>query len=174
MNDNLHQLRCFGCGARIAGAEALPDFRCAVCGDLFEVEYPGWGQRRGPDRPNPGALKWLWRERKSSAEALDQSGVWRFRELLPILDSFGNAVTLREGNTPLYHLTRASKALGIDQLFAEASGHEPHRLVQRYGHDRGHERGQGARLRVGGLRVDREYLRRRRLMPRAPGCAAWC
>jgi threonine synthase len=125
MNDNLHQLRCFGCGARIAGADAQPDFRCAVCGDLFEVEYPGWGQRRGPDRPNPGALKWLWRERKSSSEALDHSGVWRFRELLPILDSFGNAVTLREGNTPLYHLPRASKALGIDQLFAKHQGMNP-------------------------------------------------
>ena len=125
MNDNLHQLRCFGCGARIAGADAQPDFRCAQCGDLFEVDYPGWLERRGPDRPNPGALKWLWRERRSSAEALDQSGVWRFRELLPILDSFGNAVTLREGNTPLYHLPRAAKALGIDQLFAKHQGLNP-------------------------------------------------
>ena len=125
MNDNLHQLRCFGCGARIAGAEAQPDFRCVACGDLFEVEYPGWGQRRGNDRPNAGALKWLWRERRSSSETLDQSGVWRFRELLPILDSFGDAVTLREGNTPLYHLTRTSKALGIDQLFAKHQGMNP-------------------------------------------------
>jgi len=125
MNDNLHQLRCIGCGARIAGAKALPDFRCSECGDLFEVEYPGWGQRRGPDRPNAGALKWLWRERRCSSEALDHSGVWRFRELLPILDSFGNAVTLREGNTPLYHLPRASKALGIDQLFAKHQGMNP-------------------------------------------------
>ncbi len=125
MNDNLHQLRCFGCGARIAGTAAQPDFRCSVCGDLFEVEYPGWGERRGHDRPNAGALKWLWRERRMSAEALDHSGVWRFRELLPILDSFGDAVTLREGNTPLYHLTRASKALGIDQLFAKHQGMNP-------------------------------------------------
>jgi threonine synthase len=125
MSDNLHQLRCFGCGARIGGAEAQPDFRCALCGDLFEVEYPGWGQRRGNDRPNAGALKWLWRERRCSSEALDNSGVWRFRELLPILDSFGDAVTLREGNTPLYHLTRASKSLGIDQLFAKHQGMNP-------------------------------------------------
>ena len=125
MNENLHQLRCFGCGARIKGAEAQPDFRCAVCGDLFEVEYPGWSERRGPDRPNPGALKWLWRERRCSAEALDHSGVWRFRELLPILDSFGNAVTLREGNAPLYHLTRTSKALGIDQLYGKHQGMNP-------------------------------------------------
>jgi threonine synthase len=125
MNENLHQLRCFGCGAQIKGAEAQPDFRCAVCGDLFEVEYPGWGQRRGNDRPNAGALKWLWRERRSSSEALDRSGVWRFRELLPILENFGNAVTLQEGNTPLYQLTRAGKALGIDQLYAKHQGMNP-------------------------------------------------
>jgi threonine synthase len=125
MSDNLHQLRCFGCGSRIAGAEARPDFRCAQCGDLFEVEYPGWGQRRGPDRPNPGALKWLWRERRCSGEALDASGVWRFRELLPILESFGNAVSLREGNVPLYHLPRAAKALGIDRIFAKHQGMNP-------------------------------------------------
>ena len=105
--------------------DAQPDFRCANCGDLFEVEYPGWSQRGGHDRPNPGALKWLWRERRCSGEALDQSGVWRFRELLPILDSFGNAVSLREGNAPLYHLPRAAKALGIDQLYAKHQGMNP-------------------------------------------------
>ncbi len=133
MNDNLHQLRCFGCGSRISGAQAQADFRCADCGELFEVEYPGWLERRGHDRPNPGALKWLWRERRSSGEApgqaglagLDQSGVWRFREVLPILNSFGNAVTLREGNTPLYHLPRAARALGIDQLYAKHQGMNP-------------------------------------------------
>ena len=125
MNDNLHQLSCFGCGARISGAEAQPDFRCAQCGDLFEVEYAGWSQRHGQNRPNPGALKWLWRERRCSSEVLDQSGVWRFRELLPILDNFGNAVTLREGNTPLYPLKRAARALGVDQLFAKHQGMNP-------------------------------------------------
>ena len=125
MNDNLHQLRCCGCGDRIRGSEAQPDFRCIRCGDLFEVEYPGWAQRSSHDRPNPGALKWLWRERRCNTELLDQSGVWRFRELLPMLDNFGNAVTLREGNTPLYALPRAAKALGIDQLFAKHQGMNP-------------------------------------------------
>jgi threonine synthase len=125
MSDNLHQLRCFGCGVRISGPEAAPDFRCTQCGDLFEVEYPGWLERQGFDRPNPGALKWLWRERRCSSEGLDHSGVWRFRELLPILESFGNAVTLREGNTPLYHLPRAAKSLGIDQLHAKHQGMNP-------------------------------------------------
>ncbi len=125
MNDNLHTLHCIGCGTRIAGVDAQADFRCAQCGDLFEVEYPDWSQRGGHDRPNAGALKWLWRERRCSAEALDQSGVWRFRELLPILESPGNAVSLREGNTPLYRLPRAAKALGIDQLYAKHQGMNP-------------------------------------------------
>jgi threonine synthase len=125
MNDNLHQLRCFGCGDRISGTEASPDFRCTKCGDLFEVEYAGWSPGRGSNRPNPGALKWLWRERRCSSEALDQSGVWRFRELLPILDNYGNAVTLREGNTPLFTLPRTGRALGIDQLFAKHQGMNP-------------------------------------------------
>ena len=61
----------------------------------------------------------------SASESLDHSGVWRFRELLPILESFGNAVTLREGNTPLYHLTRAAKSLGIDQLYGKHQGMNP-------------------------------------------------
>jgi len=125
MNDNLHQLRCFGCGVRIRGDQAGSIFRCADCGDLFEVEYPGWSRSGGTDRPNAGALKWLWRERRASGELLDHSGVWRFREFLPILDSFGNAVTLREGNTPLYHLPRAAKALGVDQIYAKHQGMNP-------------------------------------------------
>jgi threonine synthase len=70
-------------------------------------------------------LKWLWRERRCSGEPLDASGVWRFRELLPILDGFGNAISLREGNTPLYHLPRAAKALGIDRIFAKHQGMNP-------------------------------------------------
>jgi threonine synthase len=125
MNEPLFRLRCFGCGTCITGSEGKPDFRCSECGDLYEVEYPGWKSRKGPDRPNAGALKWLWRERRCSSEALDHSGVWRFREVLPILESFGNAVTLREGNTPLYHLPRASKALGIDQIYAKHQGMNP-------------------------------------------------
>ena len=175
MNDNLHQLRCIGCGARLKGSEAQPDFRCVACGELFEVEYPGWGQRGGPDspnheRPNPGALKWLWRERRSSSETVDRSGVWRFRELLPILDSFGDAVTLFEGNTPLYPLTRAAKALGIDQLYAKHQGMNPTGSFK--------DTGMTAAMSVAGSGASSGWPARRRgirrppwqPMRRAPGC----
>jgi len=75
--------------------------------------------------PNASALRWLWQERRSSTLAVDQSGVWRFRDLLPILKSTDNVVTLREGNTPLYELPRCGKATGIDWLLAKHQGMNP-------------------------------------------------
>ena len=35
---------------------------------------------------------------------LDESGVWRFREILPALHDWNHVITLREGNTPVYEL----------------------------------------------------------------------
>ncbi len=75
--------------------------------------------------PNAGALRWLWRERLESKLPIDRSGVWRFRELLPILLNPDQAVTLREGNTPLYRLDRAAEKLGLEQLYAKHQGANP-------------------------------------------------
>ncbi|WP_446743906.1 threonine synthase [Silvibacterium acidisoli] len=130
MMQDVHQLRCTGC-ARVIGLDELKEnFRCEHCGDLFEVEYPAWSTK--PDAtaekrnvPNPSALRWLWKERRSSTELKDQSGIWRFRDLLPILRDESNIVSLREGNTPLYPLHRAAKALGISQLYAKHQGMNP-------------------------------------------------
>jgi threonine synthase len=57
--------------------------------------------------------------------AVDQSGVWRFRELLPIVKNFDNVVTLREGNTPLYEMPRCAELVGIDWLLAKHQGMNP-------------------------------------------------
>jgi threonine synthase len=79
--------------------------------------------RRGT--PPADALKALWRERKLSLAPMDLSGVWRFREALPILPAGAEAVTLREGNTPIYRLPRCAKSAGVDALFAKHQGMNP-------------------------------------------------
>jgi threonine synthase len=138
MHEASHQLRCIGCGAVILPDAVEKNFRCVDCGELLEVEYPSWSAMGsatgrvvgapipGPRRmPNPGALRWLWQERLQSRLAIDRSGVWRFRELLPIVVHPEKAVTLREGNTPLYRLLKSADALGLDQLYAKHQGMNP-------------------------------------------------
>jgi threonine synthase len=75
--------------------------------------------------PNASALRWLWKERRHSGLPIDQSGVWRFRELLPILDFPNDAVTLREGNTPLYGMPRCARASGMERLLVKHQGMNP-------------------------------------------------
>src|SRR5271154_7413039 len=134
MHEASHQLRCIGCSAVILPDAVEKDFRCVDCGELLEVEYPSWSAAgastpalsAGPRRaPNPGALRWLWQERLQSRLPIDQSGVWRFRELLPILLQPEKAVTLREGNTPLYSLLQNAEDLGLEQLYAKHQGMNP-------------------------------------------------
>jgi threonine synthase len=60
-----------------------------------------------------------------SAETADRSGVWRFREMLPILKDEKSIVSLREGNTPLYELPRAAERLGMTRLRAKHQGMNP-------------------------------------------------
>jgi threonine synthase len=56
---------------------------------------------------------------------LDQSGVWRYRELFPFLDDFDHVVTLREGNTPLLDAPRAASYAGLDRLVFKHQGFNP-------------------------------------------------
>ena len=110
------QLRCFSCRAMCETAGQT--FRCSICGDLLEIFYPE------NTRLDAVALKALWRQRRSSMLPLDASGVWRFRELLPPLD-VQNLITLREGNTPLYELSRCARIAGIEHLTAKHQGMNP-------------------------------------------------
>ncbi len=116
---SVSQLRCIGCGRT-----ALPDrFRCEHCRDLLEIIYPGW-EGRGPGGLESSSLKSLWRDRRSSLDPADQSGVWRFREILPEI-SKPQLITIREGNTPVYELPHCAKSAGIEQLFAKHQGMNP-------------------------------------------------
>jgi threonine synthase len=116
---SVSQLRCIGCGRT-----ALPDrFRCETCRDLLEIIYPGW-EERGPGGFDAASLKQLWLDRRSSRDATDLSGVWRFREILPEI-SVQKVITLREGNTPLYALPHCAKSAGMRQIFAKHQGMNP-------------------------------------------------
>jgi threonine synthase len=122
---NGSRLRCIECGAITDSAGQ--DFRCSSCGDLFEVFYPGWRTTEGLKASGHDAqrLKQIWRDRKTSIAAADVSGVWRFRELLPALKSGQAPITLREGNTPLYELSRCARAAGVQFLRAKHQGMNP-------------------------------------------------
>ena len=111
-----YRFRCIACGD--LSESAARNFRCGRCGDLLEITYP--------DRKADAAkLKAIWRERRLSQSAADLSGVWRFRELLPALESDEHAITLREGNTPLYELPRCARSTGVPRLLAKHQGLNP-------------------------------------------------
>jgi threonine synthase len=111
--------RCIGCDA--TAPTAAQDFRCAHCGNLLEITSPAWTS----SAVKADILKSTWRARRSSNEALDLSGVWRYRELLPNPALAQHVVTLREGNTPLYELPRCARLTGVPRLFAKHQGLNP-------------------------------------------------
>lgn len=113
------RFRCIGCG-HLSDA-AGQDFRCVDCGDLLEITYPYWKEAK----PDPAEVKFTWRDRKASNAAIDLSGVWRFRDVLPFLEKESQAVTLCEGNTPVYELPQCARITGVPRLFAKHQGMNP-------------------------------------------------
>jgi threonine synthase len=112
------QFRCIGCDGTSQAKRG--DFRCENCGDLLEIVDSG----RGP-LGSPLSLVDLWRNRRSSLHSLDQSGVWRFREVLPAQIEATDVVTLREGHTPLYSLPGCARSAGVERLLAKHQGMNP-------------------------------------------------
>jgi threonine synthase len=113
------QLRCIGCDA--VCEKAAQTFRCAACGDLLEIVYPGWDTTR----VDVAALRAVWRQRRTSGLSVDESGVWRFRELLPSFHDPKEVITLLEGNTPLYEMSGCARIAGLRQLYAKHQGMNP-------------------------------------------------
>jgi threonine synthase len=113
------RFRCIACGD--LSDTASQDFRCAQCGDLLEITYPQWKD----SSLDAAKLKSTWRNRRLSSDPVDLSGVWRFRELLPALGGDEQAITLREGNTPLYELPQCARITGVPRLFAKHQGLNP-------------------------------------------------
>lgn len=94
-------------------------YTCPNCGALIEHRDEGLSL-------DPEKTVRLWRARRISNAPEDQSGVWRFRELLGFADtSRDRIVTLREGNTPLLDAPRAAAYAGLERLTFKHQGFNP-------------------------------------------------
>jgi len=108
-------LKCLNCSAEHATTERL--YTCPQCAGLLDVSYEL--------RVGQGAeLTALWDARRGSAHTIDQSGVWRFRELLPEA-SEQEIVTLTEGNTQLWDAPRSAAYAGLERLAFKHLGMNP-------------------------------------------------
>ncbi|MCL4401256.1 MAG: pyridoxal-phosphate dependent enzyme, partial [Acidobacteria bacterium] len=112
------ELVCFDarCRARYPITEVI--YNCPRCGGLLEAAYP-------PPAAAPEALKQTWRTRRTSNLPLDQSGVWRYREMISFLPDYDSVVTLREGNTPLLDAPRAAFYAGLGRVVFKHQGYNP-------------------------------------------------
>jgi threonine synthase len=136
------ELACFEerCRARFPITEII--YNCPHCGGLLEAVYP-------KPEGEPAAWKKIWRERRTSNAPLDQSGVWRYRELIAFLDDDRHVVTLREGNTPLVDAPRAARYGGLDRIAFKHQGFNPTGSFK----DNGMTCGVAQALRLGARRV---------------------
>jgi len=91
---------------------------CSRCGGLLDLE------RSEPISINSASLRDLWLTRRTSLDARDRSGVWRFREFLPFPEDTA-VVSLGEGNTPLYDAPRSAGYCGLPQLKLKHQGCNP-------------------------------------------------
>ena len=112
------ELVCFEpkCRAPYPVTEVI--YNCPRCGGLLEAAYPDW-------KLDAAQVKSVWRARRTCNLPLDQSGVWRYREIIPFLENFDSVVTLREGNTPLLSAPKAAAYGSLDQLVFKHQGFNP-------------------------------------------------
>src|ERR1700687_650595 len=91
---------------------------CPRCGALLEIEMVGETVAKSAE------LRKIWEARATSPDPKDQSGVWRYRELLPF-DDAAPVVTLLEGRTPLYDAPRCAEYSGLHHLRLKHQGCNP-------------------------------------------------
>lgn len=85
---------------------------CTICGAPLVARYDLTGAKRWP---------------KSSLAGREASQ-WRYREILPLLESdkgLDQPVTLGEGWTPLLRARRLGKALGLDRIYVKDESQNP-------------------------------------------------
>src|SRR5262249_1696137 len=108
-------LRCLDCQTEFPLSS--PIYSCSRCDGLLDVVYD-------PDQFRGERLIRLWDERRASTRPIDQSGVWRFRELLPDADE-SEVVTMVEGNTQIMEAPLSAAYAGMDRLAFKHLGMNP-------------------------------------------------
>src|SRR5215471_2422546 len=94
--------RCVSCARRCAGDQDLR--LCPACQNLLEADYD---------------YERLAREVYRDRLAARPSDVWRWRELLPVLDT-EKIVTLGEGGTALLRADRRARSIGVRELWLKS------------------------------------------------------
>jgi threonine synthase len=108
-------LRCLSCQTEFPTDTRI--YTCTRCEGLLDIVYGVNGLRGEP-------LTSLWDQRRASPKKIDQSGVWRFREMLPEADE-PQIVTMIEGNTQIFDAPRSADYAGIDRLAFKHLGMNP-------------------------------------------------
>lgn len=99
--------RCVGCAGTYPADRDL--LLCPKCDNLLEATYDYAGMKCRVDR---------------DAMAARPPGVWRWHELMPILDK-GAIVTLGEGDTPMLRCDRLAKIVGVRELWVKSDASNP-------------------------------------------------
>lgn len=106
-------LRCADCSASYPLMEAIT--RCRACRGLLEIERP----------TQVGTRPTLPLERPSCSSHLDQSGVWRFRDLVYPEARDDDIVSFPEGNTPLVTRQAIDRWVGLERFAMKHEGMNP-------------------------------------------------
>ena len=110
-------LQCIEPSCRAQFATTTLSYTCERCGGLLDLVHD-------VKACDPDQLKQTWDGRLAAKSAADQSGVWRFRELLPEVEE-ANIVTLIEGNTQLFDAPRCADYAGMERLTFKHLGMNP-------------------------------------------------
>jgi threonine synthase len=102
----LYYLECIGCHTRYEPEDII--YTCEHCGDLLDIKY----NYENVDYQFISE----WKKRPLS--------VWRYKELLPVLDE-AKKISLNEGGTRLHRCTRLAKEFGLEKLYIKTEGDNP-------------------------------------------------
>ena len=111
----LDHLECTHCGKSYPHSQVIRT--CLECGKVLFARYDLPRLKREVDRKD-------FDSRPSTPSTSPKTGMWRFHELLPVLNP-DNVISLGEGGTPLIEARNLGRALGLKSLYIKDEGLNP-------------------------------------------------